>query len=490
MTVDTRTSLLDLLRERLGLTGAKKGCDHGQCGACTVLVDGRRVNACLVLAVAADGRRGHDGRGPRRRRRAPARCSRRFIEHDAFQCGYCTPGQLCSAVGMLGELEEGWPSAVSDDELELDEAEIRERHERQHLPLRRLRRTSCPPSLEAGRREAVRATERADRRRRGDRPCSSASRARASSAGGTNLIDLMRLGVESARRRSIDVWRLTPTRIDETGERRAAHRRRRHATATLAADPSGARALPGAGPGAPERRLRPAAQHARRRAATCCSAPAARTSRTSPSPATSASPAAAALPIDGENRNLAILGWSEPCVATHSVRHGRRARCAGRRGPRRGGRRATARSRSRTSTALPGERPEHRDGAGAGRADHRDRAAAARRRPRGRATRKVRERASLRVRASSRSPPRSTLRDGQRATTCGSRSAGSPTSRGGRASPRPRCAASRADRGGVRARGRGRARRTRGRCARTPTRCELARNMIVRTLAELAERRA
>ena len=100
--VDNRVSLLDLLRERLGLTGTKKGCDHGQCGACTVLVGGRRVNSCLALAVTCDGAdvitveglADGDGLHP---------LQRAFIDHDAFQCGYCTPGQLCSAVGLLTE---------------------------------------------------------------------------------------------------------------------------------------------------------------------------------------------------------------------------------------------------------------------------------------------------------------------------------------------------------------------------------------------------
>jgi xanthine dehydrogenase YagT iron-sulfur-binding subunit len=118
LTVDTRTSLLDLLREHLGLTGAKKGCDHGQCGACTILLDGRRANACLALAVAHDGAdivsvEGlSDGDELHPLQHA-------FVEHDAFQCGYCTPGQLCSAAGML---EEARSEGVA-----LDAAEIRER---------------------------------------------------------------------------------------------------------------------------------------------------------------------------------------------------------------------------------------------------------------------------------------------------------------------------------------------------------------------------
>jgi xanthine dehydrogenase YagT iron-sulfur-binding subunit len=127
LTIDTRTSLLDLLRERLGLTGSKKGCDHGQCGACTILVDGRRANCCLALAVAHDGAEirtveglaGEDELHP---------LQSAFIERDAFQCGYCTPGQLCSAVGMLDEVEQGWPSAVTaGEQIELTPAEIRER---------------------------------------------------------------------------------------------------------------------------------------------------------------------------------------------------------------------------------------------------------------------------------------------------------------------------------------------------------------------------
>jgi xanthine dehydrogenase YagT iron-sulfur-binding subunit len=112
--VDTRTTLLDLLREHLQLTGTKKGCDHGQCGACTVLVDGRRINSCLVFAVMlADAKvTTIEGLG------APGRLhplQAAFVAHDGYQCGYCTPGQICSAVGMLDELKRGMPSHVTVD---------------------------------------------------------------------------------------------------------------------------------------------------------------------------------------------------------------------------------------------------------------------------------------------------------------------------------------------------------------------------------------
>jgi xanthine dehydrogenase YagT iron-sulfur-binding subunit len=129
LTIDTRTSVLDLVREELDLTGAKKGCDHGQCGACTVLIDGRRANACLALAVAHDGADIVTVEGLTNGGELSA-LQQAFADHDALQCGYCTPGQLCSATGMLTEVAEGWPSAVTPaaaDGVELSPAEIRER---------------------------------------------------------------------------------------------------------------------------------------------------------------------------------------------------------------------------------------------------------------------------------------------------------------------------------------------------------------------------
>ncbi|MFF3431581.1 2Fe-2S iron-sulfur cluster-binding protein [Streptomyces sp. NPDC002602] len=112
--VDHRATLLDVLRERLDLTGSKKGCDHGQCGACTVLVEGRRANSCLLLAVARDGAEVTTVEGLADDDGALHPLQEAFLEHDAFQCGYCTPGQLCSALGVLREAAAGHPSHVTE----------------------------------------------------------------------------------------------------------------------------------------------------------------------------------------------------------------------------------------------------------------------------------------------------------------------------------------------------------------------------------------
>lgn len=127
---DPRTTLLDALREHLHLTGTKKGCDHGQCGACTVLIEGRRINSCLSLAVmhegddivTIEGVGDPDALHP---------LQAAFVEYDAFQCGYCTSGQICSALGMLAEAKAGMPSHVTEDvsshDIELTDHELRER---------------------------------------------------------------------------------------------------------------------------------------------------------------------------------------------------------------------------------------------------------------------------------------------------------------------------------------------------------------------------
>lgn len=127
--LDPRTTLLDALRHHLGLTGSKKGCDHGQCGACTVMINGRRINACLTLACMHDGNEVTTIEGIGQ----PGNLStlqQAFVAEDGFQCGYCTPGQICSATAMLEEIKNGWPSHVTDDlagGAELTTEEISER---------------------------------------------------------------------------------------------------------------------------------------------------------------------------------------------------------------------------------------------------------------------------------------------------------------------------------------------------------------------------
>ncbi|QYN38861.1 2Fe-2S iron-sulfur cluster binding domain-containing protein [Pseudonocardia sp. DSM 110487] len=132
--LDNRVTLLDALREQLGITGTKKGCDHGQCGACTVLLDGRRIYSCLTLAVAVQNRDVVTIEGVAASDGTLHPLQQAFLDHDGFQCGYCTPGQICSAIGALAEADKGWPSHVTGDveagvssAAELDAGEVRER---------------------------------------------------------------------------------------------------------------------------------------------------------------------------------------------------------------------------------------------------------------------------------------------------------------------------------------------------------------------------
>jgi xanthine dehydrogenase YagT iron-sulfur-binding subunit len=128
LTLDPRVTLLDALREHLHLTGSKKGCDHGQCGACTVIVNGRRINSCLTLAVMHEGDQVTtiEGLGSPEKLH-PMQAA--FVKHDGFQCGYCTPGQICSSVAMLSEIKDNIPSHVTEDLMHVgfSDAEVRER---------------------------------------------------------------------------------------------------------------------------------------------------------------------------------------------------------------------------------------------------------------------------------------------------------------------------------------------------------------------------
>jgi xanthine dehydrogenase YagT iron-sulfur-binding subunit len=149
--LDERTTLLDALREHLGLTGTKKGCDHGQCGACTVLVEGHRINSCLTLALMHEGEAITTIEGLAEGERLhPLQAA--FVARDGLQCGYCTPGQICSALGMLRELRAGMPSHVTQDLAaapELADDEIRERMSGN------LCRCSCYPNIVAAIRDAA-----------------------------------------------------------------------------------------------------------------------------------------------------------------------------------------------------------------------------------------------------------------------------------------------------------------------------------------------
>ena len=131
LNIEPRVSLLDALREFIGLTGTKKGCNQGACGACTVLVDGERINSCLTFAVQYENREITTVEGLTDESGVLHPLQAAFIEHDGFQCGYCTPGQICSAIGMFSEFQKGLPSAVTESmkvrEIEFSDEEIRER---------------------------------------------------------------------------------------------------------------------------------------------------------------------------------------------------------------------------------------------------------------------------------------------------------------------------------------------------------------------------
>ena len=201
LTLDPRSTLLDVLREHLDLTGSKKGCDQGQCGACTVLIDGRRVVSCLTLAVMTDGKSVTTIEGLAKNGTLHP-LQQAFIDHDAFQCGYCTPGQICSAAGLIAEGKAKTRGANPRAD------------ERQHLPLRRIHQHCRGHPAGDG---AVmiefqfsRATNVADAVRQ-----IAASPGAKFVAGGTNLVDLMKMDVEKPAR-LIDVTRLPLDKVEET----------------------------------------------------------------------------------------------------------------------------------------------------------------------------------------------------------------------------------------------------------------------------------
>jgi xanthine dehydrogenase YagT iron-sulfur-binding subunit len=216
---DPRVSLLDLLRERIGLTGTKLGCNQGACGACTVILDGERVLSCLTLAVQADGSAVTTIEGLSKQGDMHP-LQRAFIEHDGLQCGYCTPGQICSAVAMLGEMRRGDPSYVTAD-LVAGQGQHHPRgnpraHERQSVPLWRPSRHCRSDRRTAGWRRRMTPF---DYRRAADQT-EALSLAAAGHCrflgGGTNLVDLMRQNIE-APAALVDVSRL-PATIDVTSE--------------------------------------------------------------------------------------------------------------------------------------------------------------------------------------------------------------------------------------------------------------------------------
>ena len=316
LTLDTRTTLLDALREHLKLTGTKKGCDQGQCGACTVIVNGRRINSCLTLAVMQQGASitTIEGLGTPDKLH-PMQAA--FIKHDGYQCGYCTPGQICSAVAMLEEIKAGVPSHASAD-LKAHTARHADgaprAHERQHLPLRRVLQHHRSHHG-SGRRDGMKAFT-FERARSPAEAAAAAAKTRGAKfvAGGTNLLDLMKLEIETPAH-LIDVNGLALDKIEATldgGLRIGALVR----NTDLAADPRVRRDY-----GVLARALLAGASGQLRNMATTAGNLLQRTRcpyfYDTNQPCNKRVPGSGCAAIGGFTRHHAIVGASDACIATH-----------------------------------------------------------------------------------------------------------------------------------------------------------------------------
>ncbi len=314
--LDTRTTLLDALREHLHLTGTKKGCDHGQCGACTVLVDGRRINACLTLAVMHDGAKVTtiEGLGTPQKLH-PMQAA--FVKHDGYQCGYCTPGQICSAVAVIDEIDRGIPSYVSADltaQAGAKRRRVARAHERQYLPLWRLleHRRGDQRSRRGAHMKAF-SYERAGTPEEAAAAVEHQPHAKFI-AGGTNLLDLMKLQIETPTH-LVDVNRLGLDTIDPTadgGLRVGALVR----NTELAADPRVRRDY-----AVLSRALLAGASGQLRNKATTAGNLLQRTRcpyfYDTAQPCNKRQPGSGCSAIGGVSRQLAVIGASDACIATH-----------------------------------------------------------------------------------------------------------------------------------------------------------------------------